>query len=254
MQNLQHYLFTMGITDEEGQVYINALETGASTVLEYAQNTAIPRTTVYLLVESLINKGLLTETIEGKRKKYVPASPQELISLAKEKEMQFKMTAEALEKEKSILDALYNRKEGKPRIEYKEGKKAVEEIFKLSLSADQIYMFFTSIKGREILGDIGEIYYDAYMKQMIPTKQIIRNTDKNKTYLKEEGTNRNQIVLIDESYASETDYLIFNNSVVFITYKSTIPQVTILEDERIAYLEKMRYNLLFNSLKPQIEK
>lgn len=251
MNKLFPYLSTLGITEEEVQVYINALETGSSTVLEYAQNTGIPRTTVYLLVDSLLIKGLLSEVIEGKRKRYIPASPKDLISLAKEKEAQFKKTAEGLEKEKSILDALYDRREGKPHIQYKEGVRSVEEVFKDSLEADQIYMFFTSEVGREVLGDLGEQYYEQYMKRMIPTKQIIRSSDNNKTYKDNEQTSRNQIVLLDESMTSNTDFIIFNNQVVYITYKNAQPQLIIIEDMEIAYFEKIKYNLLFSSLKKE---
>ena len=84
------HLEALDITPEESTIYLNAIETNASTVLEFAQNTAIPRTTVYLLVESLMKKGLLREEVVGKRKQYVPASPTELISLAKQKEALFK--------------------------------------------------------------------------------------------------------------------------------------------------------------------
>lgn len=237
----------LGITQEESQVYINALETNASTVLEYAQNTGIPRTTVYLLVDSLLEKGLLSEVVEGKRKKYIPASPQELVALAKKKESEYHETAKVLEKEVSTLNALYNRSQGKPIIQFKEGIKAVEEVFDDSLESKEICMHFMSEVGREILGDIGERYYEHYMKKMVPTKQIIRKNSKNILYQKEESTSRNKIHLLEETFATETDYLIYNDTVVFFTYKNGAPQLLILTDPQIAFFEKTRFNLLFTS-------
>ena len=59
MEFLKNNLLQLGLTEEESIIYIDSIETQATTVLEYAQNTGIPRTTVYLLVESLIKKGLL---------------------------------------------------------------------------------------------------------------------------------------------------------------------------------------------------
>src|SRR3989344_2721593 len=103
MDLVRKHLKTLDLTEEEINVYINSLETGASTVLEFAQNTGIPRTTVYLLVDSLIEKGLMNLQIEGKKKRYLPASPQELILLAQRKQEQYKQTAKALESDLSQL-------------------------------------------------------------------------------------------------------------------------------------------------------
>lgn len=249
MELLIKHLKVLGLSEEEIQIYLTSLEKNSDTVLELAQNTGIPRTTVYLLVDSLLEKGLLRETIDGKKKKYKPASPSELVLLAKKKEEEFSKTAKQLEATLPQIHALYNREHGKPTISVKKGKQGVKEVFENALQADTIYMQFTSSTGRSIMNDIGEDFYEKCLEKMIATRQIILNSAKNVEFKATYGNSRNQIVLIDQRYAAEVDYMIFNNKVVYMTYKEDNPFVICIEDMQIAYFEKVRYNILFDSLR-----
>ncbi len=245
MDLLKTHLKVLGITEEEILIYLNAFETQASTVLEYAQNTGIPRTTVYLLVESLLEKGLLKEEIEGKRKKYIPASPEELVILVKKKEEVYKNTAKILDKELSQIKALYNRNQGRPVLSVKQGTKGVKELFNEALQSEAICMHFMSNIGRQILGDIGEDFFESCLKKMIKTKQIIKNTPQNYTFKAEVETDRNKVILLDQQYSSEVDHIIYDETVAYITYKVNEPYIVLIADPQIAYFEKIKFNILW---------
>ena len=68
MDTLHNNLITLGLSDEEIQVYLAALEHGSISVLEIAKATNIPRTTVYLLIDSLVKHGLLKLMVKGKKR------------------------------------------------------------------------------------------------------------------------------------------------------------------------------------------
>lgn len=248
MDLLHNHLQVLGLTQEEMQVYITSLEKRSYTVLEFAQNTGIPRTTVYLLVESLLMKGLLEEQIEGKRKKYIPISPLELVQLAKKKEAQFKETAKKLEASIGQIQALYSRDHDKPIISVKQGTGGAKELFNDALNSDTIYMHFTSAEGQHLLGDLGEEFYEKCLKKMIHTKQIIIKSPKNVTFKEVNESTRNEIVLLDAAYTAEIDYMIYNDVVVFISYKERGPYIVSLKDPQITYFEKLRFNILFSQL------
>lgn len=248
MEFFKNNLLQLGLTEEESIIYIDSIETQATTVLEYAQNTGIPRTTVYLLVESLIKKGLLREEVDGKRKKYTPASPEELVTLAKRKEEEYRQTAKLLDKELSQIKALYNRNQGRPTLSIKQGLKGAKELFNEALQSDVIYMHFMSEVGRQLLGDIGDTFFESCLQKMIETKQIIRDTPQNITFKSEVETERNQVLLLNPKYSSEVDYIIYGETIAYITYKTNDPYIVLISDPQIAYFEKTRFVILIQGI------
>ena len=245
MDLIKKHLIALDLTEEEIIVYMNALETGASTILELAQNTSIPRTTVYLLVDSLVEKGLILLSIDGKKKKYTPASPQELILLAQKKQEQYKETAKALQTDLTQLQAMYNLDHGKPKMQYFQGNSGVKKLFTLSLLADKVYMYFMSSKGRELLEKEGDEYLENISAKMIPSQQIIKETPSNIEFKKNNESSRNEIICLPEHFATNIDYILFGDTVGFISYKDNQPQAIIIEDKEIAYFEKVRFHMIW---------
>ena len=71
MHDLKKILLSVNLTEEEITVYFAALQPDNATILKISQHTNIPRTTVYVVIESLISKGFMHEVTEGKKKQYV---------------------------------------------------------------------------------------------------------------------------------------------------------------------------------------
>jgi sugar-specific transcriptional regulator TrmB len=245
MDLLLKHLEALDITREESAIYINTIETKASTVLEFAQNTAIPRTTVYLLVESLIQKGLLREEIIGKRKQYIPVSPAELIILAKRKEQLYKETALLLQKDIAQLHSIYNREREKPLMFVKQGIQSAKEIFTEASRSQEVLLIFTSKSGQDILNDQLDQLYELITKNMVKSKLILVKTHKNEEIQKQNSTERNMIGLLEDAYSLGVDYLIYKDTLVIITYQSDTPHIILIKDQDLAYSEKIKFNLLY---------
>lgn len=245
MDTLKHNLNTLGLSEEEISVYISALSSGSITVLELARITKIPRTTVYLLIDSLTEKGLLHLTADCKKKFYVPASPSELIIMATKKREQLEKSIASLDRELPQLQALYNVSHQKPKIRYYEGVEEVKKIYEDSLSAEKIYFQHMSEKGRGLMGEYGEKYWARLMQKMIHTKQIIAENDKNRAYIQNEPTQRNQIICIPAKYSTTIDYIIYADTVAFITYKESIPVGVVISDPEIVHFEKVRFMMVW---------
>lgn len=243
------YLKNLELTAEEIQVYLASLEAGNSTVLTLAQDTGIPRTTVYLLVESLEKKGLLILTILGKKKHYVPASPQELVTLAQKKQEQYKQTAKELEKNIPELQALYNLKHESPKIRYYEGTEGIKKIYEETLSVEKIYVHCMTQEAHEIMGSYLDTYFTRVIRKMIYTQEIVSDSQLDREYQKEYTTSRNEIICIPQKYITNTDYMIYGNCVSFITYKDKNPVGVVIEDPEIAHFERIKFTLLWKMIK-----
>src|SRR3990167_7373675 len=92
MDEIKNHLEKLGLSQDGVLIYLKVLELGSTTILTIARKTRIPRTTVYLLIDELVSKGLIKITIKGKKKYYIPTSPKELLELAKLKKKKICLT------------------------------------------------------------------------------------------------------------------------------------------------------------------
>ena len=68
----------MGLSENESKVYFMALSLGPTTILKLSQASELKRTTVYSVVESLKQKGLINTQVNGFKKKFVAEDPKKL--------------------------------------------------------------------------------------------------------------------------------------------------------------------------------
>ena len=245
MDEIKKHLEKLGFSQDGVLIYLAVLELGSTTVLTIARKIRIPRTTVYLLIDELLGKGLLKLTIKGKKKYYLPTSPKELLELAKLKKKEMTDSIAGLEKELSHLQALYNSDHRKPKIMYYEGVEEVKKVYEDTLTSEKIYMHCMSEDVRLAVGEYLEKFYERIGRLMIHTFEIASDKLEDKAYQKEHSTSRNQIICIPEKYITKTDYLIYGGKVAFITCKDKTPVAIVIEDPEIAYFETMRYLMIW---------
>jgi sugar-specific transcriptional regulator TrmB len=81
MEELKKLLQTIGLSEHESLVYTTGLQLGPTTVLKLSQISGVKRTTIYSIIESLKQRGLMCITIKGFKKEYVVESPEKISTL-----------------------------------------------------------------------------------------------------------------------------------------------------------------------------
>ena len=76
-------LRSLGLSDKEIVVYLLILKSGRVSPTEIAKVTKIKRPTVYVIIESLFSKNLITKELESKILRVIPLPPDNLTSLIK---------------------------------------------------------------------------------------------------------------------------------------------------------------------------
>ncbi len=76
----------IGLSQAETKVYLSLLASSGKTVAQVAQDTGVHRTNIYSIIDRLAHMGLVAEYAASKRKKYVGASPQNLLTYVRESE------------------------------------------------------------------------------------------------------------------------------------------------------------------------
>ncbi len=245
MFNLKQNLLSVGLTDEEILVYFATLQPHTESILKIAQQTGIPRTTVYILIENLIEKGFIREVAEGKKKHYYPAPPEKIIQYATTKKQQFTDVISQLQQNIPAIQALYNFQHTKPLLKYFEGNQMIAKLLQSTIGDEELCLHLMSEEGSQILETELEEYRATIVRHLIPTREIVSDSLVNHHAMKSYASARNRIKYLSSSYATNVDYILYSQGMIMITYKNEIPMAVSLEDKYIMQFETVRFNLLW---------
>ncbi len=122
---LEKYLIDLGLTDKEAKIYLSLLQVENSSVLDLAKKTGIKRPTVYVTIESLAKKGLVSETSVGKKTFYQAESPERLETFLQRQKAAFEEKERRVKDIISEVKSIHKEAGAKPVVQYFEGKEGM---------------------------------------------------------------------------------------------------------------------------------
>lgn len=120
----EKYLQEIGLNEKEAIVYLALLQVDSDSVVNIAKKTKIKRPTVYIVLESLAKKGLVSEVEIGKKTHYAAEPPERLETFVEQQRLAIVETA------KRIVDIIPQIKRvqrdlgERPVLKYFDGKEA----------------------------------------------------------------------------------------------------------------------------------
>lgn len=160
---IEQILAQNGFTDKEAKIYLATLEIGEATVGSIATKTRIKRSTVYSLVEELLNKGILSMQKRRGIKRISALPPQVLIERLRHSLVLAEGALPAL------LDMAYS-SPLKPRVRFYEGIEGIKEVLLEVNNAAKVEpgMIFTDyeLMPKEIFD---------FIRQLVPNRKSTEN-------------------------------------------------------------------------------
>lgn len=216
---LSEELKKIGLNKNEVKVYLAALELGEATTTRLSQKSKVKRTTVYLVTDSLKEKGLISSVKKSGKTLFFAEDPRKIPEQLEERK-------EAILKVMPELLSLTNLIDKKPVIRYFEGKEGIKEVFKETLQypdselvgwfPDQVYWlekeYFT------------EVYMPARIKKKIWIKAMAPKTDFNIEMAKGDEKQLKETRFIeDEDFNMKVEIILYGkNKINIISYKEEI--------------------------------
>lgn len=137
------YLEELNLSEIEAKLYVALLEKGPVSVRELASAIGLKRTTAYLYVDLLIEKGLVMKMVKGAQKQ-VAANPPDSLKELVEKKME---SAKSAQKQlPDIMKAIHtnfsqNNANEEAEIRYYKGKDAVKKIYDEALKGAEFRLY-----------------------------------------------------------------------------------------------------------------
>lgn len=237
------HLQKIGLTEKEARIYLANLELGPSKIPDIAHKSKIKRTTVYVVVDSLIQKGLMSYYQSKNTKKFIAEEPQKLNFILKERQS-------ALRQIMPQLQALAkNLEERRPEVRFYEGREGCFSILEQTLEKPHSeIMYIGSVK--DIYKIISreydyERYIPARLKKDIKFKALVF-FDKDALLLKKTAKeNLRETRFLPDGYFFPSSMFIFQDKIALLSSIKELIGV-VVQSSDLAKMEEQKFKLLWS--------
>jgi len=247
------YLRKIGLATGEIKVYSAVLELGISTLNNIHEKTGIERRNIYDILNKLIEKGLVSYTIERGKKTFQLTHPDKIISYLDDKKREIESAKEEIQPNLQDLIALFNQSKTDIRAEVFRGKEAIKALLEESLNyKEQFWIGGNSgVESTDL-----KIWFSHWMKKRAKKKVWMYDLVDSGSFLegyepnKKQENNKNyyKYQQLPKDLSSPMVILIFGNKVAQILWMNQ-PFAFVLESKEIKD-SFMRYFNYFWKAKP----
>lgn len=142
---LEKILEKIGLSEKEAKVYLAALELGPSTVQQIAKKADVVRPTTYVILDTLLKKGLMSSVDTGPKTLFSAEPPTQLGKYLDHQEQHLRDLRNDLVGVIPDLEAMFAQAGERPRVRFYdgvEGHDAAEDDYYRSLSPkDELFSF-----------------------------------------------------------------------------------------------------------------
>jgi HTH-type transcriptional regulator, sugar sensing transcriptional regulator len=232
-------LTAIGLEEREARIYIALLRLGVSTATKLSEDVNIDRTTIYDILNRLINKGIVSYVINDNIRCFSAISPQQLLKELQDKEEELKDIVPR-------LAAISKKEKEKTTVEVFKGKGGITTIFKMILRERKNYVFIGA--GQQISEAVP-----------IPLYKFLKEAHKLKLsgkLLLEEGFGESELDIVGkrETYKiiskdfTSTSTFVWGGKTAFLVFSE--PYYTILiESKEISDRHRLYFDYLWGQAK-----
>lgn len=239
--------------EREASIYLQCLGMGPASIQQIARLEGANRFTVHSAVQQLLKKGLLTETMLGKRRLIVAEEPTILSVLLEQRKGDLDALQVNVEYVEKILSSLRVADSGRPAVRYYEGIDGFKKMLAESLAAKGEVLVFSYV---DLLARLlGPEYLEGYFRKRaakgIHTRLIFppcRFVDQVQSKAKEYKIT---IRLLPAHFVWQSGTFLWNDNFAILSYTQQKLTCTILENKDIAdYFRRVNFELCWQQARP----
>ena len=230
--NLISTLEGMGLRRPEAQVYLAAVELGEATAAKIAEKAQLKRPSVYVLLDELTAKGLISSVSGRGVAHFTAQDPRTVVATAMER-------MHILKSALPELEALAKRPvEHKPSVRFYEGISGIQSVLEDTITTPNttILKWSDPKLATATLGD----YYAEHIKERVSRNVFIRsvleNNETARLFKVRQITEKRDVRIVPEKYNFNDEITVYGDKVAIVSYKDLVG--LIIENKLLA--ETMR--------------
>lgn len=241
MSTLQSAIENIGLTDKQAKIYLANLELGPSSIQNIAEKAQIKRTTVYSVIESLLEQGLISKFSDEKGQKFQAKAPEALIKQLEQRQKNLKSILPQLQAITNIGDI-------KPEVRFYQGREGLRTVYEDTLQTKNEILSLASAEDiYQVLPDYIPKYLQKRIKKGIKMRAIVQDSLKARIHQKRDEKEFRQTKLVQDLNLT-IEKNIYADKVALMSFRA-YPMGIIIKSPQIAKSEKAIFELLWQYLK-----
>lgn len=249
-KNIEGQLMELGLTREEVKIYLNLLNSGPNSITELSKRTKIKRTSTHNYVNTLIQKGIVSQTDFGGRRKVIAEIPDKLKILIDQQKYKIKRLESAFEDTISNIYKMIPEVNENTNVDvkYYEDRSLIEGIYDDILKSKEVRAYVNSA---EIASTFPE-NFDKFINSVKSGNEIwdlMVVTNEGKSF--EESTleldNYHVAYFPQNIKLHSMDYLIYDNKITIIQGGES-PTAIMIQNKFLYENAKVMFDLMWSLL------
>ncbi|RMG44112.1 MAG: hypothetical protein D6719_02475 [Candidatus Dadabacteria bacterium] len=237
-------LSEIGLSEREAAVYLACLRAPRRRVSEIAREAGIKRTSVYPLLDSLRNKGLLLVEISGFKKYFRAASPERLENLLERKRASFKSILPELK-------AIYNLDLSESTLRCLQGIEAIKGIYEEILERLRSSDIYWAISNPQSWQKMDSEYFENYKlrrsKKRADVRLLLQKTPAARENLRFQRNLNEEVKLLPDETDLTTNTVV-TNWCVLIQQLVTPYTAIVIENPHVIMTQRECFEIIWQAL------
>ncbi|MBU1167506.1 hypothetical protein KKC60_03815 [Patescibacteria group bacterium] len=249
---IKSLLKELNFSEKETKVYLALMELGSAKARDISLKADLNRTTIYDVCEELLSRGLISTYKKGSTTYFNALEPKRLVNYLEREKADYESKIEKQKKKvKNLLPeliSLQNLPTAKPKVRFFEGAKGVREAYEDTLSAKEMILAYANVQTmHEGLPDFFPEYYKRRAAKKIFIRAICPQNNLSIERSKYDQEEMREVrFLPDKAQTFSPEINLYHNKMLVASWKEKM--AVILESKELVDLQKLTYNMIWESL------
>ena len=244
MDDITTNLENFGLSKKEIDVYTKLLSLGTATATTLSKTTGLVRTTVYDILKSLKEKGMVSSITKNKIMFFQAMNPETLLQILDEKREKIRTIIPELKKLNLNISEM-------PLVELYDGKEGIKSIYQdILLDKQPLYAFSNTHYIFNVLPFFVPNFINNRVNNNIPINLLNEDTKESRALMKQ----KDELELRETRFIPElknialTEY-IYGNKVAIFNTNPQDPYGMIIRSKDFARMQKLLFDILWKQAK-----
>lgn len=244
MKALAREIQKLGLSDKEALVYLASLELGPSPVQVIARKAEVNRATTYVMIESLLQRGLMSTFDKGKKKMFTAEQPERLHRIVHHERSIVDEKEQVIKRILPDLDALSDAAGERPKVSFYEGAEGLEAmretIFDSKLESIEDVISYDDLN--HLLEEIHWKKHNERLKNKKIRGRVLYTSESGRKPPTDHGGTWQHRLLPHKLFPMHGELTVYGNRVAMIALKGKLVGV-IIESKEMAVMVRTLFEL-----------
>lgn len=241
-EDIKEALEGLGLDDPERRIYLCLLATGFTKVGLLSKKTKISRSKCYEVLNSLLEKGIVTTAITRGVKHYDAIPPERLTSLLEERKNLLETIIPDLVKLRKSMRV-------RPKVEFYEGTEGIKTILDDCLNSSTSKTEILTLGCAKVFDDL-RMYFPEFIKERvrrgIKVRVLQEKTGIIESLVEKDEEEFREIRFLPWRYRINTMTQIYGRKIAFLTFKKDNYIGVVIENEDIVATHRLMFNSIWD--------